>query len=137
VDGTFSNVVAFDADDMLGVHVTPVYSTTDVKLLIDDVFLLGDYNRNGFVDTPDYVVWSKMLGMAGTGLLADGTGPGGVPDGFVNALDYDFWQARFGNQLGPGGGALRQSVPEPSSFVILILGCVGWTFRRPRESLLT
>ena len=79
-----------------------IYSATDVKLLIDDIFLRGDYNRNGFVDTPDYVVWRKMLGLAGPGLLADGTGPGGVPDGIVNSLDYDFWKARFGNVVKGG-----------------------------------
>ena len=44
----------------------------------------GDYNHNGTVDAADYAVWRKG------DLAADGTGPGGTPDGTVNALDYNF-----------------------------------------------
>jgi hypothetical protein len=57
--------------------------------------LLPDYNRNGFVDTPDYVLWRKLEGMMGAGLAADGNN-----DGKVDQADYDLWRAHFNPPTG-------------------------------------
>jgi hypothetical protein len=66
--------------------------------------LAGDYNRNGEVDTADYVVWRKLLGSAVPNFGAgDGTG-----DGLVNADDHGVWRASFGSTL-PGGAAASLS----------------------------
>jgi hypothetical protein len=82
----------------------------------------GDYNKNGVVDAADYPLWRKG------DLAADGTGPGGVPDGVVNGLDYTFWRARFGNTS--GSGLTTSAVPEPAVFSILISGVAILVVRR-------
>ena len=48
--------------------------------------LAGDYNHNGIIDVADYTLWRDTLGQSGTGLAADGTGPGGVSDGWSTNL---------------------------------------------------
>jgi hypothetical protein len=92
--------------------------------------ITGDYNHNGVVDAADYTVWRDTLGQAGAGLAADGTGPGGVPDGVVNQLDYDFWKANFGQHDGSGSGPLT-AVPEPVTPRLLLVGVLTmWSRRR-------
>ena len=91
--------------------------------------LLGDYNGNGIVDAADYTVWRDTLGQRGLGLAADGTGPGGVPDGVVDQLDYDFWKANFGNHSG-AGASTNTAVPEPSTLLMLITGTITMCSRR-------
>lgn len=54
--------------------------------------ILGDFNRDGMVDSSDYVLYRKQLGQtvpAGTGADANG-------DGVVNDADYLVWKANFG-----------------------------------------
>ena len=82
--------------------------------------LPGDYNGNQLVDAADYAVWRDTQNQTGTGLPADGTGPGGMPDGVVNGLDYDFWRTRFGN-IGPSASSQGTNfVPEPSALPFLL-----------------
>ena len=101
----------------------------DADFLIDNIRAIGastmvpgDYNGNGTVDAADYVVWRKMLNQAVTpGSGADGTGPGGTPDGVVNDLDYGFWRSRFGSTTAAAGSASDSSVvPEPAAWTILL-----------------
>jgi len=92
----------------------------------------GDYNRNGIVDAADYTVYRDLLGQMGEGLAADGTGPGGVPDGIVNQLDYQLWVDNFGNTLAGGAGSTdftpadspgaNYAVPEPGAWVLALIG---------------
>jgi len=64
--------------------------------------LLGDYNLNGIVDAPDYVVWRRTLGTNVTMFSgADGNG-----DGMIDNLDYNVWRSHFGETLSPGSGAI-------------------------------
>jgi autotransporter-associated beta strand protein len=71
----------------------------------------GDYNANGIVDAPDYVVWRKG------GTLANDFTPG------VQAADYDFWRSRFGATTNPGSGSglTSASVPEASTLPLAAL----------------
>jgi hypothetical protein len=72
----------------------------------------GDYDNNGFVDANDYVLWRKG------GPLANEVDNPGV----VNAQDYTEWRARFGNPSpGSGSGLSGAAVPEPATFVLLML----------------
>jgi hypothetical protein len=65
-------------------------------------FLMGDYNRNGIVDSADYVTWRKSLGQ----VVAPFAGADGNGDGIVNDADFDVWRANFGRTLpAPGAGA--------------------------------
>jgi PEP-CTERM motif len=78
----------------------------------------GDYNNNGFVDAADYTVWRDHLGQTFTLPNRDGTASGAI-----NQADYTFWKTHFGNHAGAGaevGGA----VPEPSTFVLCLIGFV-------------
>jgi hypothetical protein len=79
----------------------------------------GDYNRDGTVDTADYVVWRKGLGTTYT------------------QADYDVWRANFGQTIG-SGGALPSAVPlsiasaeplpaipEPSTAIVVFVGSLA------------
>jgi Dockerin type I domain len=55
-------------------------------------FVLGDFNRDGTVNTADYVVWRKQMGTVGEpGAGADANG-----DGVVDAADYAVWRNNLG-----------------------------------------
>jgi hypothetical protein len=67
---------------------------------------IGDYNGNGIVDAPDYVLWRKN------------------PASFFGSpTGYNNWRAHFGNTSGSGAGALSVggAVPEPCSAVLVVL----------------
>lgn len=69
----------------------------------------GDYNGNGIVDAPDYVLWRK-----GGPLQNEVDNPG-----VVNAGDYTAWRGLFGNTSGGGLGSGSGAVPEPNTLAIL------------------
>jgi len=53
----------------------------------------------------------------------------------VGQDDYDRWKANFGQAAGAGGGAFDHvAVPEPATFVLLILAAAGWCVRRGRAA---
>jgi autotransporter-associated beta strand protein len=74
--------------------------------------LAGDFNENGVVDTADYIVWRSGLGVAYT------------------QADYDVWRTNFGRTAGSGASNNAAAVPEPSSFVLLLLSFVICTLKR-------
>jgi hypothetical protein len=78
----------------------------------------GDYNQNGVVDAADYVVWRKNIGAP--------TLPNRGPRiaGPVGTIDYDFWRSRFGATSG-SASSVSTEVPEPSTLMLLFVGCVG------------
>jgi len=99
--------------------------------------LPGDYNEDGIVDAADYTVWRDRLGSSQS-LPNDDT------DG-VGHDDYDRWKTGIGQTAGAGSSTLDNiSVPEPASFVLLMLAAAGmcvelrWTAHRepdnPRDS---
>jgi hypothetical protein len=63
--------------------------------VVDRVFdLLGDYSRDGVVDSGDYVLWQHQNGSTGSPeqFAADGD-----DDGDVDSGDYTVWSAHYGN----------------------------------------
>jgi len=81
-----------------------LYSASDVGSP-GRIFLAGDYNLNGAVDSADYVLWRKTLGQTGANLPADGSGPTpGTPNGVVDQADYTFWRSNSGAVGVPNGG---------------------------------
>jgi subtilisin family serine protease len=81
-------------------------------------FLIGDYNRNGIVDAPDYVLWRSLL----TQTVAPFTAADGNGDGTVDDFDYAVWRSQFGKTLPPpgagagaGAGALLAGDGESST----------------------
>jgi hypothetical protein len=73
-------------------------SVTWANGLVDRVFdLIGDYNRNGIVDSADLTIWQNSYGY---GEISNITGDGNH-DGIVDSEDYDVWFTNFG-QSGQG-----------------------------------
>jgi hypothetical protein len=77
--------------------------------------LSGDYNHNGIVDAPDYVVWRDTVGEMGANLAADGN-----LDGKIDVADFNVWRGNFGNSVAFGTATLSQAskVPEPSTILL-------------------
>lgn len=110
--GTPPHLVTIDAATGMVTDVAPTLNALDAIAFRPTPAVPGDYNRNGVVDAGDYDLWRKG------DLAADGTGPGGVPDGVVNGLDYNFWRARFGNTS--GSGLASSAIPEPNALLLLV-----------------
>jgi GH35 family endo-1,4-beta-xylanase len=101
------------------------------QLVLPVQVLPGDYNGDDVVDAADYTVWRDALGQMGAGLAADGTGPGGTPDGVVDELDYQFWVDNFGMTLAElGASSLAVNVPEPTTLLLGALSAAALLFRR-------
>lgn len=87
--------------------------------------LLGDYNEDGFVNAADYVVWRNLNG-------TEAELPNRDPNasGQIGEADYTYWAERFGNSA-PGGGTTA-SVPEPATFLLMLVAMVAAAVRRGR-----
>jgi hypothetical protein len=110
ISGTFANVVLPALDDELFWNVE--YGASSVVLEVAATGLDGDYNSDGTVDVADYVVWRKN-------------------DGSLEG--YDAWLANFGATSGDGSSSdiSSQRVPEPSEFILLLIGLVVRVAQRP------
>lgn len=104
-------------------YTLPAWSVSTLVLISDG--LPGDYNRNGAVDSGDYVVWRNSLGMTGN-IAADGN-----EDNVVDAKDYQLWRSNLG-RTNATSGAGTVVVPEPATLVAcLIAGLITALRRRP------
>ena len=74
----------------------------------------GDYNDDGEVDAADYVVWRKNVGTMN--ML-----PNDPDGGTIGSNQYNTWRANFGEMSGSGSGL--GVVPEPSSVLLMLIGC--------------
>lgn len=111
---------------------------TDETLLTSALFsdpfvtLPGDYNSDGLVDQDDYTVWRESFGFD-SDLSADGNG-----DFVIDAADYTVWRDNLGRSwldLAQGAGFASESVPEPSSW--LLMGALLLTGAAARRKLST
>jgi hypothetical protein len=106
-----------------GLTLVPVYDYVAGTVTLEvspftPTGVLGDYNNNGIVDAPDYVVWRDMPAT----LSNEGASPG-----IVDQADYDFWRARFGATSG-SGAALSAAVPEPSATMLALWALLATAF---------
>jgi hypothetical protein len=90
----------------------------------------GDYNGNGVVDAADYVVWRDNEGTTNP-LPNDPIG------GTIGSEQYIQWRSHFGQSASsgaalPSAGSLSVAVPEPATFVSLILAATGALIKRNR-----
>jgi hypothetical protein len=82
-----------------------------------EYILAGDYNDDDVVDAADYTVWRDHLNTSAR--LANDMTPGAV-----TMADYTVWKSNFGASLSALGGGSVQSVPEPESLLLVLLGVV-------------
>ena len=71
--------------------------------------LPGDFNNNGVVDAADYTLWQDGL------------------NGAYTQADYLVWKNNFGNSSGGGSSA---AVPEPTCWMMLVIGLATFGGRR-------
>jgi len=111
--GTFSSIQLPTLAGGLHWNTSQLYTTG--VLSIDVAGLPGDFNHNGVVDAPDYVVWRKGLGTIYT------------------QDDYNVWRTNFGKPGGSGSGASpNAAVPEPATLVLLMFATAGRCLQRYR-----
>jgi cyclophilin family peptidyl-prolyl cis-trans isomerase len=96
----------------------------------------GDYNRDGIVDSADYIVWRNSRGTSVTiGSLA-GNGADGDRSGVIDNNDYLIWRANVGNVRGisssGSGSGEGTSVPEPTCIVASCVALCIWLCNRHR-----
>ena len=88
----------------------------------------GDFNRDGVVDSADYVVWRSSMGQTGAGLSADGNG-----DNQVNETDINVWRRNFGRAVVAGSLAAAAGVPEPGLIGLLLTSAAALGGLRPKR----
>jgi hypothetical protein len=100
---------SFNLDSEYSWDLSRLYTTGEVTFLSATV-LPGDYNHDGSVNAPDYVVWRKGLGTTFT------------------QTDYDVWRAHFGQTTLSGSSSATRSaaVPEPSAYVLVLITLTGF-----------
>jgi Phosphodiester glycosidase len=76
----------------------------------------GDYNKNGTVDSGDYLVWRKSIG---------------------GSYAYNAWRKRYGSTAGNGSGANESAaIPEPTSWILIAAASWALVLLRVRNRLL-
>lgn len=129
VDGGFlpQSQIGLNSQFIVGNSNDDSYTVTFENFRIVDPLAVvpGDYDGDGLVTPADYTVWRDNLG--GTGPAGDGTGDDllGTPDGDVDEFDYQYWQASFAGTLPGAANFANQTVPEPSTLVLVLLVVVG------------
>ncbi|MEN1679950.1 MAG: hypothetical protein AAGJ46_10170 [Planctomycetota bacterium] len=86
---------------------------TTVERVIS-VALLGDFNRDGSVDTADFTVWRDTLGQAVTPFAAADADGSGV----IGVEDYALWRANYGQAVG-ATTLVRSIAPQASRGVTI------------------
>ena len=121
LDGSFSALALPPLASGLKWDSSQLYTA---GVLAVGVGIPGDFNQNGFVDAPDYVVWRKYLGTTYT------------------QSDYNAWRSHFGQTASGGaasgvtGGSSSSSVPEPNGVPCAFVGMLAAVFfRRPHRVL--
>jgi len=67
----------------------------------------ADFNGDSIVDSGDYIVWRKNVGLTSGATQSQGDANG---DGAVDSTDYDIWRSQFGTSPGLGSDSTMSSM---------------------------
>ncbi len=115
---TFNNlVIHYDRPPPTGGDYGVIFAADNMFVTpAAPVTLAGDFNQDGVVDAADYVVWRLGLGIDYT------------------PADYDTWRAHFGQAIGSGGLMSSGAVPEPASWLFVVVALTTTLCLRRRSS---
>lgn len=88
-------------------------------LVVDDLLLAGDYNRDGTVDAIDYAVWRNSYGAVVATL---GVGADGNQNGVIDSADFTIWRDNFD---AGSSATVSVSVLEPTSLSLFVFSVLG------------
>ena len=114
--GVANNATAFAEDAHGNLYILSI--SGGVYRIDTDALAPGDYNGDGLIDNADYQVWQSNYGST-SDLAADGNS-----DGVVNAADYTVWRD---NVPVSSSAASAEAVPEPASFLLILMFLAGLT----------
>ncbi|MEZ6073971.1 MAG: sugar-binding protein [Pirellulales bacterium] len=101
-----------------GFHTYEIY---DILAFVQNV--PGDANGDGWVDGLDYLLWAEHYGESPS-QPSGASGGDFNGDQLTDGLDYLLWASQYGAHV---GGA---TVPEQSSLLMLLSGCLALVRRR-------
>lgn len=82
----------------------------------------ADFDADGDIDGSDFLAWQTGFGTATDASLAQGDSDG---DGDVDAEDFQTWATQYGTIISNEDlQSSTHAVPEPSTFLLLINGCI-------------
>ena len=115
----------------LGAYLYAEHNDMNLRIV---TALPGDGNLNGEVEAADYTIWANGFGMASP-QFTDGDYN---TDGMTNAADYTIWANNFGQMVAAPETSAPEAVPEPSTFLLAIVGTLGLScYRRRRRRQFT
>jgi len=88
-----------------------------------------DVNKDGAVEASDFLAWQRGFGVTSDATLGQGDGN---RDRVVNRLDFELWSKRFGEIGIQHGTSTALTIPEGSTFSLLVFG-VGILVDRGRR----
>ncbi len=93
----------------------------------------GDFDQDDDVDGSDFLAWQR--GFQSGNKLEDGDANW---DDSIDGDDLQIWQGQFSGVAAAAGGIAGTAVPEPSSALLALIGCLGWSLlgfsRRANDS---
>ncbi len=120
---------AFYGASITGIDFQPMTTYTDLS---PTPTFSADFTSDGNIDGADFLAWQKGYGLEVGATLADGDANGSSS---VNVFDLAVWKQQFGTPALLGVTA----IPEPNSWVLVVVGLCCWPSGRgllSRESVL-
>lgn len=100
------------------------WDSLDEQMIDVDESLTGDYNGDGLVNAPDYVVYRNTFGDT----VTPGEGADGSGNGMIDLADYDQWANNYGESGGGAGIGWTESGGSDANLLgELYLGAAGST----------
>lgn len=118
-------------DEFYGVLDINAIESIGEQQLIPTGMCPGDFDGDGVVGVSDYTTWRDNLGSTDESSIS----LNGYLNGVVDAADYELWKSNFGHECPiPAAAAANQSVPEPSTIALVMVGVLSGLARMQLKS---